>query len=235
MARSLTYWFRDPRYSGSLVVIPLLPVVLAFQGAQMGDYSSLAVLAPLSAFILAWSISADVSYDNTAFALHLATGVRGVADRLGRALACIAFALPVVLVFAVGHSAFTGDWEALPGQLGLSLGFLFTGLGLASVVSARYTVAVPLPGDSPFKKPPGNVGQTLAVQFGGMLVLLVLVLPEAALLIAQLVTGNSLFGWINLAVGTVLGLALFVAGVRLGGKWLDARGPELLAQVAVNR
>ena len=56
------------------------------------------------------------------------------------------FALPVVLVFALGYSAFTGDWGALPGQLGLSLGVLFTGLGLSSVVSARYTVAVPLPG-----------------------------------------------------------------------------------------
>ena len=43
------------------------------------------------------------------------------------------------------------------------------------------------------------------------------------------------FGWINLLAGTVLGLALFVAGVRLGGKWLDARGPELLAQVTVHR
>lgn len=235
MARSLTYWIRDPRYSGSLVVIPLLPVLLVFQGAQTGDYFSLAFLAPVSAFILAWSISADVSYDNTAFALHLATGVRGVADRLGRALACLTFAFPVVLAFAVGYAAFTGDWPGLPGQLGLSFGLLFTGLGLASVVSARYTVAVPLPGDSPFKKPPGNVGQTLAVQFGGMLILLVLVLPEAALLVAQLVTGNTLFGWINFAVGTVLGLVLFVVGVRLGGKWLDARGPELLAQVAVNR
>lgn len=235
MARCLTYWFRDPRYSGSLVVIPLLPVVLLFQGSQTGDYTSLAFLAPLCAFILAWSISADVSYDNTAFALHLATGVQGVADRLGRALACLAFALPVVLVFAVGHSAFTGDWGALPGQLGLSMGVLFTGLGLSSVVSARYTVAVPVPGDSPFKKPPGNVGQTLAVQFGGLVVLMVLVLPEAGLLTAQLVTGDRLFGWINLAAGTALGLILFVAGVRLGGKWLDARGPELLAQVTVNR
>lgn len=235
MARSLTYWIRDPRYSGSLVVIPLLPVVLVFQGSQTGDFSSLAFLPPLSAFILAWSISADVSYDNTAFALHLATGVTGVADRLGRALACLAFALPVVLVFAIGHAAFAGQWLALPGQLGLSLGILFTGLGLSSVVSARYTVAVPLPGDSPFKKPPGNVGQTLAVQFGGLGVLMVLVLPEAVLLVAQLVTGNSLLGWLNLAVGLLLGLGLFVVGVRLGGRWLDARGPELLAQLTVNR
>jgi ABC-2 type transport system permease protein len=235
MARSLTYWIRDPRYSGSLVVIPLLPVVLGVQGAQTGSYGSLAFLAPVSAFILAWSISADVSYDNTAFALHLATGVRGVADRLGRALACMTFALPVVLVFSVGYAAFTRNWAALPGQLGFSLGILFTGLGLSSVVSARYTVTVPLPGDSPFKKPPGNVGQTLAVQFVGMLVLMVLVLPEAALLVAQAVTGNVLFGWLTLAVGTVLGMVLFLAGMRLGGKWLEARGPELLAQVTVNR
>jgi ABC-2 type transport system permease protein len=117
----------------------------------------------------------------------------------------------------------------------MSVGVLLTGLGLSSVVSARYTIAVPLPGDSPFKKPPGNVGQTLAVQFGGMGVLLVLVLPEAGLALAQVLTGDPLFGWINLALGPVLGTALFIVGVRLGGRWLDARGPELLAQVTVNR
>ena len=234
-ARALTYWLRDPRYSGSLVVVPLLPILLVFQGSQSGDFGTLAIAAPLSAFLLAWSISADVSYDNTAFALHVATGVRGMDDRLGRALACLAFALPVVLIFAVGQNFLTGSWQALPGQLGLSLGILFSGLGLSSVVSARYTVAVPLPGDSPFKKPPGNVGQTLAVQFAGMAILALLVLPEAALLIAELVTGNAVFGWANLVVGPVLGLALFGAGVRLGGRWLDARGPELLAQLTVNR
>jgi ABC-2 type transport system permease protein len=234
-ARSLTYWLRDPRYAGSLVVIPLLPILFLFQGSQSGSYGSLAFAAPLAAFLLAWSISADVSYDNTAFALHLATGVRGVDDRMGRAFACLAFALPVVLIFAVGHFVLTGGWEGLPGQLGLSLGILFTALGLSSVVSARYTVAVPLPGDSPFKKPPGNVAQTMAVQFAGMGILTVLMLPEAALLIAQAVTGNPLFGWINLAAGLVLGLVFFVAGIRLGGRWLDARGPELLAQLTVNR
>ena len=155
-ARSLTYWLRDPRYSGSLVVVPLLPILLVFQGSQTGDYGALAFAAPLAAFLLAWSISADVSYDNTAFALHLATGVQGSDDRLGRALACLAFALPVVLIFAVGQCFFTGSWDALPGQLGLSLGILFTGLGLSSVVSARYTVAVPLPGRQPVQETPGQ-------------------------------------------------------------------------------
>ncbi|MFJ5860426.1 transporter [Pseudarthrobacter sp. NPDC092439] len=235
MARCLTYWVKDPRYSGSLAVIPLLPVILYFQGVQTGDFGGLVILPPLAAFILAWSISADVSYDNTAFALHLATGVSGTADRLGRVLACLAFALPVVFAFAVGQAALNGSWAGLPGLLGLSLGILLTGLGLASVVSARYTVAVPLPGDSPFKKPPGNVAQTLAVQVIGMAVLGILVLPQSALLAGEFLTGNRALGWVNLAAGPLLGLALLAGGVRLGGRWLDARGPELLAQVAVNR
>ncbi len=156
----------------------------------------------------------------------VATGVRGVHDRLGRALACLAFALPVVLVSqrrAVPAYGRTGS--CCPAVLGLSLGVLFSGLGLPRWSRRATPSAVPLPGDSPFKKPPGNVAQTLAVQFGGMGVLLVLVLPEAALLVAQFVTGSAVPGWINLALGPVLGLALFAAGVRLGGKWLDARGP----------
>ena len=234
-ARSLSYWLRDPRYAGALVVVPLLPVLLLFQASQTGSYSTLLFVGPLTAFLLAWSISSDVSYDSTAFALHLSIGVRGVHDRLGRVLACLVFALPVVLAFSIGPFFFTGGWSGLPGMLGLSLGVLFTGLGLSSAVSARYTVAVPLPGDSPFKKPPGNMAQTIAVQFGGMGALLLLVAPEAGLMAAQLITGSAVPGWINLFLGPVLGLALLAAGVRLGGKWMDERGPELLAQLALNR
>ena len=234
-ARSLSYWLRDPRYAAALIVVPLMPVLLMFQAGQTGSYALLEFVGPLTAFLLAWSISSDVSYDSTAFALHLASGVRGIHDRLGRAVACLIVGLPAVLAFCVGPFFFTGDWTRLPGILGLSLGVLFTGLGLASVVSARYTVAVPLPGDSPFKKPPGNVGQTMAVQFGGMGALTLLVAPEVGLVAAQFITGSPLPGWINLFLGPALGLALFAGGVRLGGKWLDARGPELLAQLAINR
>jgi ABC-2 type transport system permease protein len=235
VARSLTYWMRDPRYAGSLVVVPLLPVLLWFQASQSGYYGILQFVGPLTAFLLAWSISSDVSYDSTAFALHVSAGVRGRQDRLGRALACLVFAVPVVLVFSVVPMFVTGDWPLLPGILGLAVGVLLTGLGLSSVVSARYTMPVPLPGDSPFKKPPGNVAQTLAVQFGGMAVLLLLVSPEVALVALQLAGGGTVPGWICLVLGPVLGSVLFVAGVRLGGRWFDSRAPELLAQLAVNR
>ncbi|UXM90237.1 transporter [Paenarthrobacter sp. JL.01a] len=235
MARALIYWLKDPRYAASLVIVPLFPVLFFFSSSQSGSYGLFMILGPLTAFVMAWSICADVSYDNTAFALHLAAGVRGIDDRLGRALACLAISLPVVLVFTVGTLFLTGEWQWLPNVLGLSLGTLFTGLGLSSVISARYNIAVPLPGDSPFKKPPGNVAQTLAVQGIGMLVLALLLVPELALVAVQAFSGGPEAGWINLLVGPLLGGVLFIVGVRLGGKWLDARGPEMFAQLSVNR
>ncbi|MNY75084.1 hypothetical protein D3C86_2142700 [compost metagenome] len=65
--------------------------------------------------------------------------------------------------------------------------------------------------------------------------LALLLVPELALVAVQAFSGGPEAGWINLAVGPLLGVILFVVGVRLGGKWLDARGPEMFAQLSVNR
>ena len=234
-ARSLYYWLRDPRYAGALVVVPLLPVLFLFQGSQSGFYGPFQFVGPLTAFLLAWSISTDVSYDSTAFALHVATGVRGADDRLGRALACLSFALPVVLLFSVGPFFFTGDWDKLPAVLGLCarrpLHRPGPGLGdLGALHRER-----PAAGGQPVQEAAGQRGPDprRAVRRHGRA--LVLVAPEAALVAAQFITGSSVPGWITLALGPVLGLALFAAGVRTGGAWLDRRAPELLAQLAVNR
>ncbi|GAA2197918.1 transporter [Sinomonas flava] len=233
-ARCLVYWLRDPRYGSGLVVVPLLPVVLYMASAGGGGdplAGPFAVSGPIVGFVLAWSISADVSYDSTAFALHLAAGVRGRDDRLGRALALLAFGLPVTLVATAVPCVVAGQWEAFPALLGLALGSLLSGVGLSSVVSARYTVAVPLPGESPFKKPSGNVAQTMLVQTGGLLVLGALISPEIALALLWAGTGQAHWGWLGLAAGAVLGPALAAGGVVLGGRWLDARGPETFASL----
>jgi len=234
-ARALTYWFKDPRYGASLISVPLIPVVMVFALSQGGDFSFMLWLGPIMAFLLSFGISADISYDNTAFALHITTGVSGMADRAGRVLACAVFALPVTLVFAVAPFFFLGSWHLLPATLGLSLGVLLSGFGLSSVVSARYTYNVPLPGESPFKTPPGSTARMMIVQMLGMGVLVLLVLPEAALAVAAVLTGLALCSWLTLVVGLVLGSVLLVVGLRVGGKWYDPRAPELLQAVAVNK
>jgi ABC-2 type transport system permease protein len=237
-ARALTYWVRDPRYTAGLIVVPLLPVVLyvaslttrhpAAGSALEGPF---AIAGPICAFVLAWSISSDVSYDSTAFSLHLSAGVRGRADRLGRAAALLLFALPTVVLITALPFALAGQWALFPALLGVSLGVLLSGVGLSSLVSARYTVTVPLPGESPFKKPAGNSAQTLLVQLGGILVLGVLAAPEIILAAIAAATGGAGPAWAALGVGIVLGGVLLGGGILAGGRLMDARGPELYASL----
>lgn len=232
-ARCLVYWVRDPRYVGSLAVVPLLPFLVHF--IDPGSGIALLALAPVTAFMLGWIISADVAYDHTAFWLHVVTGVPGRADRLGRVIAASVVGVPVTVVFTVGAAWFTGRWEDLPAVAGASFGVLLTSLGLSSVISARFVYPVPKPGDGPFSTPQGSAVANLTIQTGGWLVLGLLVLPEVALAVAAIATGNITVGWVACATGLVLGAVVLVVGVRLGGQVYDARSAELMQQVvAIN-
>jgi len=228
-ARALTYWLRDPRYAQSLVTVPLIPIGLGFMANINGVQGVLNATGPIVALLLALSIYTDVSYDNTAFALHLQTGVRGAADRLGRVIALMVFAVPLTVVLTVGTVWFTDTWSVLPGLLGIAFGALLSGCAMSSVISGRFAFAVPLPGESPFKSPPGaGVGLTLSL-FATWAGLTILVIPETVLAIIGFVTGNMIWGWASLLVALVLGGAMLVIGVRWGGAILDRRGPEMFA------
>ncbi|ANJ28205.1 transporter [Agromyces aureus] len=228
-ARALTYWIRDPRYAQSLITLPLVPVFVLVYAGSNGDLTPLNSVGPIIAFLLALSIYADISYDNTAFALHLQQGVSGRDDRIGRVLALAVFAVPLSLLTVLATVWLTGAWTALPGLLGITVGVLLSGFGLSSLVSGRFIFAVPAPGESPFKsKPGGGFSLTLSL-FATWGILTVLVLPELVLAIVGFATGQVVYGWISLALGIVLGSVLLVIGIRVGGDIYDRRGPELLA------
>jgi len=228
-ARSLTYWLRDPRYSRTLIMVPLIPALFVFYSAIGRSTGMVNVSGPLVAFLLSVAIFSDVSYDSTAFSLHVSTGIRGAADRLGRATALGSIALPCVIVLCIGSVWFTASWSILPGLLGLSVGVLLSGLGLSSVTSARVTVAVPAPGDSPFKSPPGAGFTTMLTSFATWAILFVLVLPEFIVAMIGFATDQVIFGWIALVLGVALGCVFAAVGVRVGGRVFDRRAPELLA------
>lgn len=238
-ARCLTYWFRDPRYSAGLLIAPLIPLVMVFGGTQTAGLEAvgpiLSYAGAFAAFMVAWSISADISYDNTAFALHLATGVSGKADRTGRVMAAAVLALPLGLLFAVAGSVVAGDWQILPGALGLVLGATGAGLGLASVFSSRFTMVVPLPGESPMKSKPGNNFATVLIQLSGFAGAGVLAAPVAVLIIIGAVAHLPLFFWLALVAGVGLGALYVFFGIRMGAEQYNKRGPELLQAVSVDR
>ncbi|ACZ29975.1 hypothetical protein Xcel_0944 [Xylanimonas cellulosilytica DSM 15894] len=230
-ARAGTYWLRDPRYSSSIVVVPLLPVVLWF-ATRAGDGAELMlIVAPLTAWILGFSISNDIAYDHTAFALHVATGTTGKTDRWGRVIPVLAIGTPLVVAYAVGSVAVTGRWEWLPPILGLTLGTLPAASGISSAVSARWLYPVAKPGESPFKQPQGATGATMLAQAVNSGLTLAVCAP------ALVLTGFALFlpsvplGWVTLVVAPALGVVVLVLGVRWGAATYDRRTPELLQRV----
>ena len=230
-ARCLTYWFRDPRYLRQLLVVPLMPVLFWFY-STLNHSTALAVIgAPVVAFSLGIGMIADVSYDSTAFALHVAKAVPGRADRWGRSAALLTFAVPAVVLIAIFGAAVGDAWHNLPGLLGLSLGILLTGSAVCAVTSARLVFPVPEPGDNPFRSRPGANISLLGPTFLAWGVIAVLCLPEIVLFVVGLVTGEAIWGWAALAVGVTLGGVLVAVGVRIGGSILDARAPELLLQL----
>jgi len=230
-ARSLVLWVRDPRLVVQLVIVPAVPLLLVALGAieRIGWFAFLA--APLAATLLPLAQFAGISYDGTAFASEIAAAVRGRADRIGRAIALLAIAAPIVVVVAVLAPIAVGSPERIPAVLGLSLGALLAALGVASVSSAIVVVPVPTAGRNPFSAPPGSnttqiVGSYVVTGITGLVLAPVIVLAVFAL-----VTAAPALGWATLVGGPLWGAGALLGGIALGGRALDQNGPELLARM----
>ncbi|WP_425954770.1 hypothetical protein [Xylanimonas sp. McL0601] len=230
VARTATYWVRDPRYSASMLIVPLLPVVLYF-ATRNGGAEVIVILAPLTAWIAGFGISNDVAYDHTAFALHVATGTPGRTDRWGRAIPVLAVGTPLIVAYTLVTAGVTGLWESLPPLLGLSIGLLAASTGVSSFVSARWLYPVPKPGDSPFKQPQGATGATMVAQGVSMGLAAIVSLPALALALVSILLPSVALGWVTLVVAPALGAVVLVLGVRWGAQAYDRRAPELLQRV----
>ncbi|MFT3798681.1 hypothetical protein [Microbacterium sp.] len=228
-ARSLTAWLRDPRYLRQLLVIPLFPVLFAITGGVEG--MMFAASAVLAAFVLAIACYTDISYDGTAFASVLATGIPGRADRLGRVLGAACVGVPLVTLIAVVTAVIGGHLASLPAILGGALGFLLAGYGVAAVSSALIVTPVAAPGDSPFKTVPGQTFVTGLLVFAVLGACFVVGAPALGLAVAALSTGVELLGWLSLVVALAVGVGAIALGVHLGGRVLDRTGPDLLARI----
>ncbi|TKD54528.1 Tat (twin-arginine translocation) pathway signal sequence, partial [Micrococcus luteus] len=235
-ARAQRYWLADPRYAAGLVIIPLMAVLLWFTGGLAAEEGPglglLLILGPMTAWSLAYSISADIAYDHTAFHLHVVSGVRGVDDRWGRVLGLAGWGVPMILLVTTATVAAAGDWSLLAPMLGLALGLFGTTAGLSAFLSARFVYPVPKPGDSPFKTPQGAAMRTMLVQGVAMLVSLALAVPFLVPFVLRLVTGAAVWGWMTVALGLVWGTAALWLGVRLGARWYDRAQAETYQAVA---
>ncbi|MBN9178252.1 MAG: hypothetical protein J0I43_12925 [Microbacterium sp.] len=228
-ARSLRGWLRDPRYVRQLILVPLFPILFAFTGGIDGFLFPASAL--LVAFVLCIAGYSDISYDGTAFASVLASGVRGRQDRLGRVLGAATVGVPLVIVVAVVTAIVSGRAAQLPGILGASLGLLLAGHAVSSVSSALLVTPVAAPGDSPFKTVPGQTFLSGLMVFVVMGACGLLALPALVLGITAMSTASATLGAVALLVGLVVGIAEIAAGIVVGGRTLDRTGPDLLLRI----
>lgn len=229
-ARSLIYWLRDPRYARQLYMIPILVALFVFYAAFTDNNSLVIVAVAVVGLSMGMAIYADVSYDGSAYALHILRGIRGVDDRLGRVWAASVLGVPLTLATVLVVTAVTGSWETLPALLALGLGSLLTGLGTASVASAMLVIPVPEAGASPFASTPGSGMPTMLATFGVMGAMLVLMIPTIVFSILAY-TVDSGFGWAALACALAIGGGAVAGGIALGGRTLDKRQVTLYARL----
>lgn len=230
--RIAQYWQRDGRYAMGLIMPVILTVIFMIQSRH-----SPAVLwgAPLTMGMIYPMIeSNNLAYDGTAFAMHALVGVSGRDDRRGRARVSVVVSLFFViltsLIAMTGTSAFV-DGEAFilaMALVGGSLGFVLAGIGLAEVLSTVliYPVAS---ADKPFSTPQGRAAAQGIFPFIQMLGSVVLMIPTFGTALAVGILAGPGLLWIVGIVGIVNGVALLMAGVRLGGRILDRRTPAILA------
>ena len=229
-ARSITYWIRDARYHTSLVAIPIAPIVFVLALSVAGVPWNVLALIPVPAMclFLSWSIHNDVAYDHTAIWLHVASNVSGRADRLGRAVPALMIGIPLVLIGSPIAASLYGDWAVLPSIIGVSSCILFAGLGLSSVISARFPYPSVRPGDSPFNQPQASGTAAGLIQSVSFFAALILAIPPLGLAALGLAVDPS-WHFASLAAGLAVGIAGLIAGIIWGGAIFERRGPELLA------
>ncbi|WP_350349543.1 hypothetical protein ABIQ69_06425 [Agromyces sp. G08B096] len=228
-ARSFTYWFRDARYWVSFIMIPVVPVLvmvpLAIAGVP-GDYLPL-IPVPLMSLFLGWGLHNDTAYDSTAVWLHIASGVRGAADRFGRIIPVLVAGIVVIGLGSAITALVLDDWRMVPSVIGVSTALLLAGLGVGAVSSARFPYPAVKPGDSPFQQPQSTGAITALVQSITMFGSLLIALPALAFGALGILVDPE-WHLLSLASGVVLGVLTLIWGVFFGGRVFERRGPEIL-------
>lgn len=230
-ARQLTYWGRDPRYRIALIALPIAPaaVLLAFLLAGADLRLAAALPLPILMLLLGWSQHNDIAMDSTAIWEHVASGVKGRADRAGRLTPVLLLGIPLAVIGSSVAATAMGDWRVLPALVGANVAVLFIATGVSSVFSALMPYPATRPGDSPFVQPQWAGSGSGTSQTVSMLAAIALATPPLAASTFAVVSVSFIGNLLALAFGVAYGLAILIAGVVIGGRVFDRQGPEILA------
>ncbi len=228
-ARSILYWLRDRRYVVNAIIVPFAAAIAVVPPLIAGIPPHVVALIPILvlALFLGWLPHNDLAYDSTAVWMHVASGARGVADRVGRLVPVLLIALPLLAVLVPVTAALYDRWAIMPALVGVTAALFLSGLGLSSIASVVAPYPVSLPGDSPFQQPqrPGSAGfvSQALVMIGTLAV-------SAPALWWGWMTISDDIRWAETALwgGIAIGLGVLIAGIAIGAVVFDRRGARLM-------
>lgn len=234
-ARSMIYWLSDPRYRVSLIALPVIPflviAVLKFAGVDSLPLSFLPL--PIVLTMIAWMVHNDISNDSTAFWLHVASGIKGWQDRLGRLAPVFIFGLPILLVGSAVSVMISGAWQFLPSYLSLGFVALCASAAVSSVTAVLMPYPATRPDESPFVQPHWQGAGSGASQTISFIGAFVLILPIAWLIITSLESSHLDGQMAVLGAGAIYGVVLLLIGVGLGGLIFNYRSTKILSLLQV--
>jgi ABC-2 type transport system permease protein len=228
-ARSVSYWLRDRRYLVNVVIVPIAAVVSTVPLLVAGVPFELVVLlpVPIMALFFGWLPHNDLAYDSTALWMHIASGVRGVPDRIGRLLPVLLIGIPILAVSLPLAIVAHGRWAIFPAMVGVCAALFLGGLGLSSISSVLAPYAVSRPGDSPFQQPQRTGSGGVIAQALVMVGALLTALP-AGWLTWQAIDGTTIDSMFALWVGVGAGAVVLVVGIGLGAVIYERRATRLM-------
>jgi ABC-2 type transport system permease protein len=228
-ARSLMYWFHDRRYIVNLLVIPIAGVLTAVPLLIAGVPLEIVALVPVPfvALFLGWLPHNDLAYDSTAVWMHIASGVRGVSDRIGRLVPVLLIGIPLLAVLIPIAISLRGPWSLLPAMIGICAGLFLCGLGLSSISSVVAPYAASRPGESPFQQPPRTGSGSAITQ--GIVMLGAIALSAPALWWGwQALNGDDEAATMALWGGLGIGVVVLAGGIAIGSRVFERRGGQLM-------
>ena len=242
-ARAMRYWRRDPRYLGTIPSILVMPILFTLMGRSLpmmsGDgeavpawliTSMVAFGLGFTALLTGFSLSTDVAFDSTAWWIHLASGVKGWQDRLGRVIGEAVWAIPLLVVIGIVVPVVMDAPGRIVPVLAAMASLYLSSVGVSSVCSALVIYPVALPGESPLKMKTGMMGSQMLAQMGCLIVSGLVGAPICVW--AIFATGWQ--AWVALLASIVWGLGILAAGVAIGGRVMDSRGPAILETLKKN-
>lgn len=237
-ARTVYVLLKDSRANANIYIIPMMYIVFGFLGkisfGEDGGNSFynifMMIFLPVTAgYVFAYL----VSYDSSAFSQHVYSAVRGIDDRWGRATGLMVLMLPMIIVGTIFMTLVNQTPVHLVINLGISLGLLFTAVGVSAFTDMLISVPVPPPGSSAFKMPKQNDGFAKGMaRMGIMLIIMAFSIPGFALYITFAVTENPLWAILGGVVDLAIGVAVLLIGIKIGAQRFDRLAPEALQRVS---